>query len=144
MSQLIYLLDTNIISEPTKAQASDKVIQKLAENLEYSGISSIVWAETLTGVKQLPDGKRKTGLFDYLVQNVQKMYEIIPFDASCASIYSDLAQKLKETGSPAPQFDLLIAATAIANNLILVTRNTQDFEAIAKVSNLMIENWFEG
>ena len=143
MSQLIYLLDTNIISEPTKAQASDKVIQKLAENLEYSGISSIVWAETLTGVKQLPDGKRKTGLFDYLVENVQKMYEIIPFDASCASIYSDLAQKLKETGSPAPQFDLLIAATAIANNLILVTRNTQDFEAIAKVSNLMIENWFE-
>ena len=144
MSQLIYLLDTNIISEPTKAQASDKIIQKLAENLEYSGISSIVWAETLTGVKQLPDGKRKTGLFDYLVENVQKMYEIIPFDASCASIYSDLAQKLKESGSPAPQFDLLIAAIAIANNLILVTRNTQDFEAIAKVSNLMIENWFEG
>ena len=144
MSQLIYLLDTNIISEPTKAQASDKVIQKLAENLEYSGISSIVWAETLTGVKQLPDGKRKTGLFDYLVENVQKMYEIIPFDASCASIYSDLAQKLKETGSPAPQFDLLIAATAIANNLILVTRNTRDFEVITKVSNLMIENWFVG
>ena len=143
MSQLIYLLDTNIISEPTKMQPSEKVIQKLAENLEYSGISSIVWAETLTGVKQLPEGKRKTGLFDYLVENVQKMYEIIPFDASCASIYSDLAQKLKETGSPAPQFDLLIAATAIANNLILVTRNTQDFEAIAKVSNLMIENWFE-
>ena len=143
MSQLIYLLDTNIISEPTKAQASDKVIQKLAENLEYSCISSIVWAETLTGVKQLPDGKRKTGLFNYVVENVQKMYEIIPFDANCASIYSDLAQKLKESGSPAPQFDLLIAATAIANNLILVTRNTQDFEAIAKVSNLMIENWFE-
>ena len=144
MSQLIYLLDTNIISEPTKAQASEKVIQKLAENIEYSGISSIVWAETLTGVKQLTDGKRKTGLFDYLVENVQKMYEIIPFDASCASIYSDLAQKLKDKGTPAPQFDLLIAATAIANNLILVTRNTQDFEAIAKVSNLMMENWFEG
>lgn len=144
MSQLIYLLDTNIISEPTKVQPSENVIQKLAENLEYSGISTIVWAETLTGVKQLPDGKRKTGLFDYLVENVQKMYEIIPFDTSCASIYSDLAQKLKETGSPAPQFDLLIAATAIANNLILVTSNTQDFEAIAKVSNLMMENWFEG
>lgn len=143
MSQLIYLLDTNIISEPTKMQPSENVIQKLAENLEYSCISSIVWAETLTGVKELPDGKRKTGLFDYLVENVQKMYEIIPFDASCASIYSDLAQKLKEKGSPAPQFDLLIAATAIANNLILVTRNTQDFVPIAEVSNLMIENWFE-
>ena len=143
MSQLIYLLDTNIISEPTKMQPSENVIQKLAENLEYSCISSIVWAETLTGIKELPDGKRKTGLFDYLVENVQKMYEIIPFDASCASIYSDLAQKLKQNGTPTPQFDLLIAATAIANNLILVTRNTQDFVPIAEVSNLMIENWFE-
>ena len=70
------------------------------------------------------------------------MYEIVPFDASCASIYSDILQRLKENGTPAPKLDMLIAATAIANNLILVTRNTADFEPIAKVSNLMMENWF--
>lgn len=143
MSQLIYLLDTNIISEPTKIHPAENVIQKLAENLEYSCISSIVWAEALTGVKQLPEGKRKTGLFDFLIENVQKIYEVIPFDASCATIYSDIAQRLKENGSPIPQFDILIAATAIANNLILVTRNTADFAPIAEASNLMIENWFE-
>ena len=143
MSQLIYLLDTNIISEPTKVNPAENVIQKLAENLEYSCISSLTWAESLSGVKQLPEGKRKTGLFDFLIENVQKMYEIIPFDASCASIYSDIAQKLKEKGKPVPQFDMFIASTAIANNLILVTRNTADFEPISKASNLMIENWFE-
>ena len=142
MSQLIYLLDTNIISEPTKVKPAENVIQKLAENLEYSCISSITWAESLTGVKQLPEGKRKSGLFDFLIENIQKMYEIIPFDASCASIYSDIAQKLKEKGKPVPQFDMLISATAIANNLILVTRNTAEFAPIAEVSNLMIENWF--
>ena len=143
MNQLIYLLDTNIISEPTKKQPNQNVIQKLAENLEYSCISSIVWAEALTGVKLLPEGKRKSGLFDYLIENVQKMYEIIPFDASCASIYSDLSQRLKENNTPAPKLDLLIASAAISNNLILVTRNTSDFANIAKVSNLMLENWFE-
>ena len=143
MSQLIYLLDTNIISEPTKIHPAENVIQKLAENLDYSCISSITWAETLTGVKQLPEGNRKTGLFDFLIENVQKMYEIIPFDASCATIYSDIAQRLKENGNPVPQFDILIAATAIANNFILVTRNTTDFAPIAGVSNLMVENWFE-
>ncbi len=143
MSQLIYLLDTNIISEPTKKEPNKNVIQKLAENLEYSCISSVVWAETLTGVRLLPEGKRKKGLLDYLVENVQKLYEIIPFDASSASIYADLSQRLRENNTPAPKFDLLIASTAISNNLILVTRNISDFANISKVSNLMLENWFE-
>ncbi len=39
--------------------------------------------------------------------------------------------------------DLMIASTAISNNLILVTRNTDDFKPIRQISNLMIENWFE-
>ena len=143
MSQKIYLLDTNIISEPTKVSPDKKVVQRLADNLDYSCICSIIWAEVLSGVKLLPEGKRKTGLFDYFVENVQKLYDILPFDTSCASIYSDLIQRLKEKGHPFPKFDSMIAATAIENNLILVTRNTSDFEPIKEISNLMIENWFD-
>ena len=139
----IYLLDTNIISEPTKVSPSEKVIEKLAENLEYSCISSITWAKVLSGVKLLPEGKRKNALFEYFVENVQKQYDILAFDSSAASIYSDLFERLKEMGTPAQKFDLLIASIAISNNLILVTRNTEDFENIVKNSTLMIENWFE-
>lgn len=138
----IFLLDTNIISEPTKVQPNETVINKIAENIEYSCICSMVWAEVLSGIKILPEGKRKSELLNFFIESVQKMYEIVPFDASCASIYSDILQRLKENGTPAPKLDMLIAATAIANNLILVTRNTADFEPIAKVSNLMMENWF--
>lgn len=139
----IYLLDTNIISEPTKITPNEKVLQKLADNLEYSCISAVTWAEMLSGIKSLPEGKRKNGLLDYSIEYVQKQYEILSFDASAANIYSDLYERLKSKGSPAQRFDLMIASIAISNNLILVTRNVSDFTEIAENSNLMIENWFE-
>lgn len=139
----IYLLDTNIISEPTKLSPNENVIQKLADNLEYSCISAITWAEMLSGIKSLPEGKRKTGLFDYSIESVQKQYEILSFDASAANIYSDLYERLKIKGSPAQRFDLMIASIAISNNLILITRNVSDFKDIAENSNLMIENWYD-
>ena len=135
----IYLLDTNIISEPTKLSPNENVIQKLADNLEYSCISAVTWAEILSGIKSLPEGKRKTGLFDYSIESVQKQYEILSFDASAANIY----ERLKAKGAPAQRFDLMIASIAISNNLILVTRNVSDFKDIAENSNLMIENWYE-
>ena len=139
----IYLLDTNIISEPTKFSPNENVIQKLADNLEYSCISTVTWTEMLSGIKSLPEGKRKTGLFDYSIESVQKQYEIISFDASAANIYSDLYERLKAKGAPAQRFDLMIASIAISNNLILVTRNVSDFKDIAENSNLMIENWYD-
>lgn len=139
----IYLLDTNIISEPAKLSPNENVIQKLADNLEYSCISAITWAEMLSGIKSLPEGKRKTGLFDYSIESVQKQYEILSFDASAANIYSDLYERLKIKGSPAQRFDLMIASIAISNNLILITRNVSDFKDIAENSNLMIENWYD-
>jgi tRNA(fMet)-specific endonuclease VapC len=139
----IYLLDTNIVSEPSKLAPNKKVLQKIADNLEYSCISSVTWAEILSGMKTMTDGKRKTCLFDYYIESVQKQFEILPFDASAANIYSDLYEQLKTKGSPAQKFDLMIASIAISNNLILVTRNVSDFKDIVENSNLMIENWFE-
>lgn len=139
----MYLLDTNIISEPTKAKVNPVVTEKIHENIEYSCISSIVWAETLSGIKSLSDGNRKKMLFDYATNQIQKMYEILPFDDFAASIYSDLISRLQTKGKMPQKLDLMIASTAIANNLILVTRNTSDFQPIKEVSNLMLENWFE-
>ena len=139
----IYLLDTNIISEPTKSSPSESVMNSIAENFDHSCICSVIWAEILTGIKCLADGKRKDALLNYYLNTIQKAYEILPFDSFAASIYSDLVERLKNKGNPLPKLDLMIAATAISNNLILVTRNTADFEPIKEVSNLMTENWFE-
>ena len=138
----IYLLDTNIISEPTKSSPSEIVLNSIAENFDHSCICSVIWAEILTGIKTLAPGKRKDALLNYYLNTIQKAYDILPFDSFAASIYSDLVERLKNKGNPLPKLDLMIAATAISNNLILVTRNTTDFEPINEVSNLMIENWF--
>ena len=138
----IYLLDTNIISETTKPSPSQSVLNSIAENFDHSCICSVIWAEILTGIKTLTNGKRKDALLNYYLNTIQKAYDILPFDSFAASIYSDLVEWLKNKGNPLPKFDLMIAATAISNNLILVTRNTADFEPIKQVSNLMIENWF--
>ena len=139
----IYLLDKNIICEPIKKNPSEKVIEKLAENLEYSCISAFTWAETLAGVKTLKEVKQKNALSEYFVENVQKQYEVLPFDSNAASIYSDLVERLNEKEISAEKLDLLLASIAISNNLILVSKNPAAFEAIASNSTLMLENWFE-
>ena len=139
----IYLLDTNIISEPSKPVKNEKVIGKIEQNIDFSCISSITWGEVLSGIKCLSKGAKREALQEYYINQVQKIFDIIPFDTSAAAVYSDLVERLREKGTPAPKFDMMIAATAIANNLILVTRNTSDFKAIADGSTLMLENWFE-
>ncbi len=139
----IYLLDTNIISEPAKPVPDKSVIEKIMNNIEYSCICSVVWAETLSVIKSLSEGKRKEFLMDYAINQIQKYFEILPFTDFAASIYSDIISRLKPKGILPSKMDLMIASIAISNNLILVTRNTADFNGIMQVSSLMIENWFE-
>ena len=139
----IYLLDTNIISELTKPVQNQKVVQKIFETQKSSVLSSIMWAEALFGLKRLPEGKRKDMLTDFYINTVQKMYTFKDFDIHAASIYSDIKSRLERIGKLAPELDMQIASVAIANNLILVTRNVQDFYDIAENSSLMLENWFE-
>ena len=68
---------------------------------------------------------------------------MLPFDSHAAVIYSDVRSRLEKAGKPAPELDMQIASVAIANNLILVTRNIADFKDIQQVSALMLENWFD-
>lgn len=138
----IYLLDTNIYSEIAKPQPHLAVQEKILQNQKFSAISVVSWSESLYGVKRLPQGVKKERLEDFLLNQIQPYFEILPFDHNCAWIYTDLKVRLEEKGTPMPDADLKIASTAIANGLILVTRNTKDFEPLADCSTLSILNWF--
>lgn len=139
----VYLLDTNIISELAKSVQNQRVVNRLIENQSLSALSTLTWAEVMFGIKRLPEGKRKDTLSDFYINTVQGMYEFYDFDIHAASIYSDIKTRLESLGKLPPELDLQIASIAIANNLVLVTRNVQDFSEIAENSALMLENWFE-
>ena len=143
MTRPYYLLDTNVISEPTKLFPAKNVLDKINIYAPYSAIPAITWYEALYGMKRLADGRRKDFYFKYLYNHVQVTYPIIPFDDHAAFISSDIGSKLAANGIVIASIDLLVASTAIANNMILITRNPKDYLAIQNVSSLMVESWWE-
>lgn len=139
----IYLLDTNIISEAIKPMVNENVRHRLEMTTFSSAISATVLYELLKGINVLPDSSKKDKLEKYVTDYVQTTYPILPYDEHCASIQADIFARMLKNGTPVSNSDCQIAATALANNLIIVTRNTKDFEPIQKEFSLCVENWFE-
>lgn len=135
----IYLLDTNIISEVIKPKPNQRVLEKLEAYTNYSAISSITWSEAWFGVNLMANGKKKEYISNYLIEKIQADFPIIGMDNHAAFILGDIRAKLQKQGIIKDVLDLQIASIAISNNMILVTRNTRDFEDIP---TLMMENWF--
>jgi len=139
----VYLLDTTVVSEPTRPQPESKVLDRLQRADGLCVIAAVVWHELRFGTERLPDGARKQLLVRYLNEVVQPYLPVIPYDGHAAFIHANLrldALAAAEGARQLPFIDSMIAATALANNLILVTRNLADFHGIP---HLMLENWWE-
>lgn len=143
MVKPFYLLDTNIISELMKSNPNKNVVEKAKKRELLCAIPSTTWNELMFGVNIMAEGKRKTLLYEDLVDDIQSQYEIINYDNHAALIQADIRARLKEKGISIDFPDSQIAAIAISNGMILVTRNTKHFEPIQEVSALLLENWFE-
>ncbi len=70
---------------------------------------------------------------------LQQRFTVVPIFNSL-DVYASEKARLRKTGNILDDFDLLIGATAISNNLVLVTRNVSDFE---RLNDIQIENWVE-
>ncbi|MCQ2578255.1 MAG: type II toxin-antitoxin system VapC family toxin [Treponema sp.] len=138
MAKNIYLLDTNIISEPVRRSPNFNLLSKLKENGDFCCISSITWLESLYGMNTMPEGKTKERIRSYLLNKIHPFLPIIPYDEHCSFLQAEIQAQLKEKGITIPDYDMLIAATALANNLILITHNTKDFQ---NIPGLMYEDW---
>lgn len=138
--KLVYLLDTNIVSEPLKPAPDPGVIERLHRYDGMMAIPSIVWHELLFGVNRLPQGSKQRRLRAYMLEVVAPNFTVISYDDHAAWIHATFRASLEAAGKVQGFADGLIAAVALANNLILVTRNTQDFDT---VPGLYLENWFE-
>lgn len=75
-----------------------------------------------------------------VLQQVEADFEPLPFDSSCARAFARVAAQLRSNGSKsrARAFDALIAATAIARQVPLYTRNPRDFEGISDLRVVVV------
>lgn len=140
---LKYLLDSNIVSESSKPFPNKNVIETLGKKRNECCISTVTYFEMLHGGLRLDDGKRKERLMAYLNETVIPFYNQIPYDSTAAKVHAQIVSKLEKVGKNMPFQDSIIASIALANDLILVTRNIKDFENAVSKCSLKIENWFD-
>lgn len=144
MSRPLYLLDTNIISELAKPFPNSKVVENINKHKHLCAIPTTTLNELLYGLHLMPESKSKDYLFKFITDEIQSTFPIIDYDSHCAWIQSDLRACLKTEGTTLEFQDTQIASIAIANQMILVTRNTKHFQFIQQVSSVFyFENWFE-
>ena len=137
--KLIFLLDTNIISEPYRRQPNEAVIQRLREYSDVCAISSITWHELYYGLGLLKSEQKKRELEEYIQFVVAPNYPILSYDMEVARLHGELRSFLQKKGNMRPILDFQIASIALSHDLTLITRNIDDFQGIP---NLRIENWF--
>ncbi len=138
-----YLLDCNIISEIIKPEPNFNVIKKIAEHSSDCAICAPVWQEMLFGAYRLQDGMNKKYLVNFIKDDVRENFKIISYTQKSAEIHAQVRTMLEKSGNPIQISDTEIASIALANRMILVTRNVRHFEAIQKLTSLQVENWFE-
>ena len=138
-----YLLDTNIVSEIIKPGPDLNVIKKIAEHNSDCAICAPVWQELLFGLYRMPESINKKYLEKFIKEDVRDNFAIKSFTEKAADIQAQLRTKMEQLGHPTQKEDSMIAAIALANHMVLVTRNTKHFAAIQQVSALTVENWFE-
>ena len=136
-----YLLDTNIVSEFSKANPNPQVLEFYQARKNLCAISAITWQELTRGVSRLPEGKRKATLQSF-IENFEANTEVISYDKFASQICGEMQANAEKEGHTLPFYDSQIAATAISNGMVLVTHNIADFEPMREKSFLRVEDWF--
>lgn len=137
---VIYLADTNIVSEMMRPNPHSGVSTRWQFNGAQIAIAAITWHELLTGTFRLPTSRRRAAYESFLYDQLALVTPILPYDQAAAVWHARERSRLIQAGQYPSFPDGQIAAIAATNNLILVTRNTVDF---ADFADLDLENWLK-
>jgi len=123
---MTYLVDANVLSEPTKPVPSSKVVDWLSANEQNLVVDSIILGELCVGILALPRGRKRTQLERWFADVVQAI-DCLPWDVTISRQWAKLVVALKQKGNRLPLLDSMIAATALQHGFTVATRNTRDF-----------------
>jgi predicted nucleic acid-binding protein len=125
---VIYLVDTNVFSEPVQAKPDPNVIVWLREHASALYVSKITKGKIRPGIERLPSGRRKSQLRAWLVALCDCMKgRVLSFMISTAHVWGQLKAKWDGARVTVPSLVSQISATVHPHQLTVVTRNTTDF-----------------
>ncbi len=136
--ELRYLLDTNILSEPMRPAPDPGVLRRLVETGDAAATGAPAWHESEYGLARLPRGRRKRASVA-IVAGLAGVLVVLPYDRAAARWHAHERARLDSKGRSPPFVDGQLAAIAVVNGLVLVTRNVRDF---APFTGLVVESWF--
>jgi len=132
----MYLFDTNACIRILNNSSSALVGRLREHRPDEIALCSVVKAELFYGAQRSSRIAENLRVLDRFFAP----FYSLPFDDNCVQTCGRIRAELERTGTPIGPYDLLIAATAVANSRVLVTANTREF---SRVAGLTIENWEE-
>ena len=133
----MFLFDTDIISHIISKNPSSELRNRLNEiPPEYQFTTTITVGELIYGAYK--NSFKKDVLLEKLSNMVWPNIKILSFDKPSAHVYGELRAELERKGTTLGEPDLRIAAIALSNRMVLITRNVKHFE---RVHGLSIQNW---
>jgi predicted nucleic acid-binding protein len=122
-----YLVDANVLSEPTKPLPEPRVIEWLRAHERDIAVDPIILGELRFGILLLRKGKKRTALERWFDAGIQRLH-CLPWERDTGLRWAELLARLRITGKAMPIKDSLMAATALTHGLIVATRNRSDLE----------------
>ena len=126
-----WLIDTNVLSELRRPRPARSVVAFVAaQPLESLYISAVTLAEIRFGIELVTDAGRRAALTDWLAHKLRPMFaeRILPVSEDIMFRWRILVEQGRKAGHTFSQPDLIIAATGLEHGLVVVSRDTSDYE----------------
>ena len=122
------LVDTCIWSELMRERPDPNVVAWMT--VSKSAMSAITVQELHRGVALLPAGRRRDGLGAMVTRLMASVGDPVPYDGAAGEVCGELLARLERAGTPIGGLaDAQIAATALARDVSVATRNVRHFQA---------------